>query len=193
MAKRLLDRILVVDVEATCWDGDVPPGETNDIIEIGVTLLDVATATRTDKQGILVRPERSTVSAFCTELTTLTQKDVDGGISFADACALLRSEYRSHERVWASWGEYDRQQFERQCAALGVAYPFGTRHLNAKTLFSLAHALPRELGMAAALAHSGRPLEGTHHRGVDDAWNIAGMLGDLLGAGRGGDARRTGT
>ncbi len=188
MAKRLLDQILVVDVEATCWDTGVPPGQANDIIEIGVTLLDVATCERTDKVGLIVRPERSSVSAFCTELTTLTQVDVDAGISFADACALLRSEYRSHERVWASWGDYDRDQFTRQCEALGVPYPFGTRHLNVKTLYSLAHALPRELGMAAALAHAGKPLEGTHHRGVDDAWNIAGLLGGLLGA-----ARRSGS
>ncbi|WP_436775714.1 exonuclease domain-containing protein [Yinghuangia sp. YIM S09857] len=189
MAKRLLDRILVVDVEATCWDDGVPPGETSDIIEIGVTELDVATGERNRRRGILVRPERSSVSAFCTELTTLTQADVDGGTTFAQACAMLRSEYRSHERVWASWGEYDRQQFERQCRDLGTAYPFGTRHLNVKTLFSLVHALPRELGMAGALAQAGRPLEGTHHRGVDDAWNIAGMLADLLAAGRSTAAR----
>ncbi|MDI2127302.1 3'-5' exonuclease [Yinghuangia seranimata] len=185
MAKRLLDRILVVDVEATCWDGSAPAGQSNDIIEIGVTVFDIASAERTDKRGVLVRPQRSTVSAFCTQLTTLTQEDVDGGVSFAEACALLRDEYRSHERVWASWGEYDRQQFERQCAALGVPYPFGTRHLNVKTLYSLVHALPHELGMAGALAHAGLLLEGTHHRGVDDAWNIAGLLGGLLTTGRG--------
>ncbi|NUU21038.1 MAG: exonuclease domain-containing protein [Streptomycetaceae bacterium] len=185
MAKRLLDKVLVVDVEATCWDGPAPPDETNDIIEIGVAVLDVASGERVDRAGILVRPERSRVSAFCTELTTLTQEDVDAGMPFADACALLRSEYRAHERVWASWGEYDRLQFERQCGDLGVPYPFGGRHLNAKTLYALAHALPREPGMAGALAHAGKPLEGTHHRGVDDAWNIAGLLGDLLGAARG--------
>jgi inhibitor of KinA sporulation pathway (predicted exonuclease) len=27
---------------------------------------------------------------------------------------------------------------------------------------------------------SGLPLEGTHHRGDDDAWNIAALLADLL-------------
>ncbi|HSA51673.1 MAG TPA: 3'-5' exonuclease [Yinghuangia sp.] len=180
MVKRLLDRILVVDVEATCWDTGVPDGETSDIIEIGVTVLDIATATRVDKAGLIVRPERSTVSAFCTQLTTLTQADVDAGIAFADACELLRSQFGSHQRVWASWGDYDRQAFERQCAALGVPSPFGTRHLNVKTLYALAHGLPREPGMAAALAHAGRPLEGAHHRGVDDAWNIAGLMADLL-------------
>jgi inhibitor of KinA sporulation pathway (predicted exonuclease) len=52
--------------------------------------------------------------------------------------------------------------------------------LNVKTLFALLHALPREVGMAAALTRLGFPLEGTHHRGGDDAWNIAAILGALL-------------
>ena len=33
---RKLDRILVVDVEATCWEGDPPPGQISEIIEIGL-------------------------------------------------------------------------------------------------------------------------------------------------------------
>jgi inhibitor of KinA sporulation pathway (predicted exonuclease) len=30
--------------------------------------------------------------------------------------------------------------------------------------------------MGGALRHLGLPLEGTHHRGGDDAWNIAAIL-----------------
>ena len=29
---RKLDRILVVDVEATCWEGDPPPGQISEIL-----------------------------------------------------------------------------------------------------------------------------------------------------------------
>lgn len=65
MAKRL-DLILVVDVESTCWDGDPPRGEENEIIEIGVCTLEVASGQRRDRRSILVRPERSRVSPFCT-------------------------------------------------------------------------------------------------------------------------------
>jgi inhibitor of KinA sporulation pathway (predicted exonuclease) len=32
-------RILVIDLEATCWQGDPPPGETSEIIEIGNAVL----------------------------------------------------------------------------------------------------------------------------------------------------------
>lgn len=177
---RTLDTILVIDVESTCWAGAPPEGEESEIIEIGLCLLDVASLERVERRSLLVRPEHSQVSAFCTQLTTLTANDVAGGTAFAEACALLRGELRGRERVWASYGDYDRRQFERQCQAPGVAYPFGTTHLNVKSLFALAYGLRHEIGMDAALAHTGLPLEGTHHRGGDDAWNIAAILATLL-------------
>ena len=103
-----LDKIIVVDIEATCWESSPPPGQESEIIEIGVCLLDTARSTRSCKESILVRPERSTVSDFCTRLTTLTQAQVETGISFAEACAYLRREFGARERTWASYGDYDR-------------------------------------------------------------------------------------
>ena len=82
---RKLDRILVVDIEATCWEGDPPPGQISEIIEIGLGVLDVATLARVEQRDILVRPVCSTVSSYCTQLTTLTQADVDGGMPLAEA------------------------------------------------------------------------------------------------------------
>lgn len=175
-----LDHILVVDVESTCWQGAPPKGQTSDIIEIGVTLLDVRTLERRDKRSIMVKPARSDVSPFCTSLTTITPADVAKGMPFEKACAILQRELGARDRLWASWGDYDRKQFQRNCDDLGVPYPFGPGHLNAKTLMAVALGLSQELGMAEALTRFGLPLEGTHHRGGDDAWNIAAILGALL-------------
>jgi inhibitor of KinA sporulation pathway (predicted exonuclease) len=177
--QRATEPILVVDVEATCWQGNPPPGEQNEIIEIGVCLLDPTTRERGEGESILVRPQRSRVSAFCTELTTLTKEQVDAGIPFEEACALLLERYRSAERVWASYGAYDRNQFRRQCAAFGVEYPFGDRHLNVKARFADTRG-GKQVGMARALEILGLPLEGTHHRGGDDSRNIARILAHLL-------------
>ncbi|MDH6108590.1 hypothetical protein P3T36_005492 [Kitasatospora sp. MAP12-15] len=107
-AERLLN---VVDVEATCWAGGQPPGAVSEIIEIGLTVVDLATAERLARHRILVRPVRSTVSEFCTDLTGLTQDEVDGGVGFAEACRLLAVEHHAGSRPWASWGDYDRNQF----------------------------------------------------------------------------------
>jgi inhibitor of KinA sporulation pathway (predicted exonuclease) len=178
---RLLDKIVVVDIEATCWNGPNPEGMQNDIIEIGICLLDVATGEISDSKGIMVTPERSEISAFCTELTTITPQLIAAeGISFKAACKQLRTEYDTQSRAWASFGAYDQKQFQRQCGEMGIGYPFGPSHMNVKTLFALQRKLAHETGMAGALDLLGFELEGTHHRGVDDAKNIARILRRIL-------------
>jgi inhibitor of KinA sporulation pathway (predicted exonuclease) len=177
---RLLDQVLVIDIESTCWEGAPPVGEVSEIIEIGLCPVEVASGRRLEKRSILVRPVRSKVSAFCEQLTTLTQQQVDAGMDFADACRLLERDYRSPDRLWASYGDYDRNQFTRQCQSANLRYPFGPSHLNIKTLFALAHRLPAEVGLDAAMRLLGITMTGTHHRGDDDAWNAALVLIKLL-------------
>jgi inhibitor of KinA sporulation pathway (predicted exonuclease) len=178
------DLLNVVDVEATCWDGEPPDGQVNEIIEIGLTVVDLDAGTRIERHGIIVRPAQSTVSEFCTELTGITQDEVDAGMSFAAACEALVRGHAAGARPWASWGDYDRHQFRRQCDATGVPYPFGTRHTNAKAMFTQAHGLRKRPGMAQALELVGLPLIGRHHRGDDDAWNIAALILGLHSAGK---------
>ncbi|MFF5143095.1 exonuclease domain-containing protein [Streptomyces sp. NPDC013157] len=174
----------VVDVEATCWAGAPPPGEVSEIIEVGLTVVDLAAGERLARHRILVRPARSTVSEFCTELTGLTQPEVDRGVTFAEACRLLAAEHGAGARPWASWGDYDRHQFTRQCQATRTPYPFSRRHTNAKAAFTEAHGLRKRPGMAQALEIAGLRLEGRHHRGEDDAWNIAALVLHLSAQGR---------
>ncbi|MFF4974695.1 exonuclease domain-containing protein [Streptomyces sp. NPDC001083] len=173
----------VIDVEATCWRGQPPSGAVSEIIEIGLTVVDLRAGERVGRHRLVVRPARSVVSDFCTELTGLTQTEVDQGVSFAQACRTLAAEHGAGTRPWASWGDYDRKQFVRQCRATGAGYPFGARHTNVKAVFTEAHGLRRRPGMAEALRVVGLPLEGRHHRGDDDAWNIAALVLDLVGRG----------
>lgn len=173
----------VIDVEATCWEDSPPDGQVSEIIEIGLCVVDLAACKRVARHGILVRPERSSVSPFCTELTGWTQQEVERGVTLAEACRILEREHCARSRPWASWGDYDRKQFERQCAAGQADYPFGARHINAKAVFTEVYGLRRRPGMAQALQIAGLPLEGRHHRGVDDAWNIAALVLDIAARG----------
>lgn len=177
----------VIDIEATCWkDKSPPPGQTNEIIEIGLCVLNLDTHERLEKHSILVRPERSEVSEFCTELTGWTAKDLQDAPTFSQACERLHHEFHADSRPWASWGDYDRKQFEQQCEATNTPYPFSQRHSNAKKVFTEAKGLKKRPGMDAALAVVGLPLEGRHHKGVDDAWNIAALITELLKEGKWG-------
>ena len=181
-SKKKLDKIVVIDLEATCQasHNDWLSGERSDIIEIGACFLDAQTKRVSQRTSYLVKPISSTISKFCTELTGWTQKDVNRGIAFGDACNKLAKEFGTKNRVWASWGDYDRKHFERDCEYYKAKYPFGPRHINVKTLFSLINNLKKELGMTAALEYYDLELKGTHHKGDWDAYNTARILGKML-------------
>lgn len=180
MAKKL-DQLIIIDLESTCWQGNPPEGQVSEIIEIGICTLDMQSQEVGEAEGVFVLPTQSEISPFCTQLTSIHPEMVaKEGIDLAEACQILKKKYKTKERVWVSWGDYDRRQFEKNCGLRKIAYPFGVTHLNAKNLFALRHQLPHELGMAEALEHAGLPLKGTHHRGVDDAYNIAMLLKSIL-------------
>jgi inhibitor of KinA sporulation pathway (predicted exonuclease) len=80
----------------------------------------------------------------------------------------------------ASWGAYDRNQLSRDRHRHGIRLPFGKGHLNIKAAFAERAGRP-PMGMAQALRLCGLPLEGTHHRGIDDARNIAKLLPYAIG------------
>lgn len=176
------DQIVVVDIEATCWEPDAtPPGQINEIIEIGVCLVAVETYEITQKMSLLVTPTASTISPFCTRLTSLTPEMIEeGGIPFVTACRILETTFNTPNRLWGSWGLYDRTMFQQQCARMGVRYPFSDRHMNIKSLFARTITRRERVGMETALQLLDLRLEGRHHRGVDDAWNIARILSTIL-------------
>jgi len=177
---RQLDSILVVDVGSTCWEETPPDGQEMEIIEIGLCTIDIATLQRIEKRAIFVKRERSEVSTFCTDLTTITPDLVKDAGTFQDALRILRREYASKNRLWASWGDYDRRQFEHQCQARNVGYPFGPSHMNVKSMCAIAVGHDHEQGMDSACRGLGVEVEGTHNRGIDDAWNIAGIICRLM-------------
>jgi inhibitor of KinA sporulation pathway (predicted exonuclease) len=177
MAK-LDPNVLVLDVESTCWEppSAQPANEISEVIEIGIAVVDTQKLEIVTNSSIIIRPQKSKVSGFCTQLTTLTQEYVDQGTTFQAAIETLRKTYKSNDRVFVSWGDYDRKMFERNCRDYDVKYPFGPRHMNLRNTFTMLHGLSKEPGMDAALELLGIKLDGTHHRGVDDARNIANIL-----------------
>lgn len=174
--KKLLDKIVVVDVESTCWKGSPPEGQKREIVEIGVCLLNLKNGRITTSAGIFVKPKFSTVSSFCTDLTGITQAQVDGGVSLASACQTLWKDYQCGQRTWASYGDYDRIAFHKNCELKNVQYPFSRTHINVKNLFAARMKLNEEVGMDEALKMLDMKLEGRHHCGKDDALNVARIL-----------------
>lgn len=176
------DKILSVDLEATCWEpkNSKPIDEEQEIIEIGVSLINLKSLKIEKSEGIIVKPVRSKISKFCTDLTTLTQEQVDNGLLFKDACERLKKEFESKKTNWLGWGDYDRTFFNRQCIEYDVEYPFGNRYINLKHIMSVMYGLPKEFGLANAMKFLEIDFTGTHHRGVDDAFNTAKIFIKML-------------
>jgi inhibitor of KinA sporulation pathway (predicted exonuclease) len=167
------DKLVVIDIEATC---DNPrPQWQSEIIEVGVCLLDLRTLEITDKRGILVKPEKTPITSFCTSLTTITPELIEReGRSLFEAMTVLQEQYKIRERTWASWGDYDRNQLIKDCDSKKFGFPGEfSSHINVKNVLAIEHGWDREVGLDNALKRWKMNLEGTHHRGRDDAANIA--------------------
>ena len=169
---------LIIDVEATCSDiGEVPRQEM-EIIEIGAVLQSARNFEIEATFQTFIQPVRHPeLTAFCTELTGITQKEVESAPSFAAAIKALNDWMQPIvDALFCSWGEYDKGQFEQDCSFHQIAYPFRSQHMNLKAEFSSMFGLKKKLGVTDALRHLGLRFEGSHHRGLDDAKNMARIV-----------------
>jgi len=172
--------VVVVSVRTTCWKkGMRPDDEEHEIIEVGTCFLDVTSLEVSGKESILLRPHRSKVSAFCTQLTTLTQEQVDAeGIAFPQLCLQFRHR-KLDEYAWASFGEDHRHLIERECLVREAPYPLNALHLNVRLFTTLHLQLAQEPSIARALDLLGLPPQEGRRAG-DAAWSAARILAFFL-------------
>ena len=172
------DYYLIIDVEATCSDvGEVPRREM-EIIEIGAVMQSFRTFEIESDFQIFVRPVRyPELTGFCTELTGITHNDVASTPLFAEALDAMKDWMDGFgDALFCSWGDYDRNQFIQDCDYHRIPYPFRSKHLNLKAEFSRTMGLKKKLGVKEVLKHIGLNFQGSHHRGLDDAKNIARLV-----------------
>jgi inhibitor of KinA sporulation pathway (predicted exonuclease) len=182
--------ILVVDVEATCWPDEQPElrnrqREISEIIEIGAVRLRGDDLAVDGEYQAFIRPVvHPELSAFCSELTSITQADVDGAPTFPDAWASFVSWFAEDlpRVVMASWSAYDHVLFARQCAEHGLAEP-PWEHLDVKDEFGqwtfVRDGRRERSRLGVALQRLGVPQEGRAHRAIVDARNTAVLLQQL--------------
>ena len=172
-------RIVVVDVEATCWKKGVF-SRKKETIEIGAVLLllDRDRSLWPEFQTF-VRPQRlPRLSGFCRELTGITQEDVDGAPAFPEALRRFVEWSPPLDRVvLATWSRYDLWQLDLDLEAHGLptlAMPFlDVKKLAART------AGARSFDQAAReLAPDADALP--RHRAIADARRTALILNRLL-------------
>lgn len=177
------DHFLIIDLEATCCDKQTIKRQEMEIIEIGAVLVDTKRLAVVDEFQTFIRPVRHPIlTDFCRSLTSIQQSEVDSAPEFSEAMTRLKvwlAQYPSY--LFCSWGDYDKAQLEQDCQYHREPYPFSAEHLNIKKLFAKKQRLEKGPGMEQAMRLAKLPLKGTHHRGIDDARNMATLMPFILG------------
>jgi inhibitor of KinA sporulation pathway (predicted exonuclease) len=177
------DYYLVLDLEATCSDQETFDRREMEIIEIGAVMVEANSLALIDEFQTFVKPVRHpTLTEFCKSLTSITQAQVDQAPSYPEAIAALTGWLAQYPNsVFGSWGDFDRRQFKQDSSFHNLPYPIPFPHINLKKVFRKTQELSRRFDMKEALKLAEIELEGTHHRGIDDARNIAKLLPYILG------------
>lgn len=164
-----LHEVVIFDLEATCDDKSLVFNFDNETIEIGaVKIVDYEII---DEFSAFIKPRDTSITSFCTELTTITAADVAGASDFLTVLHDF-GQFTGNAKI-LSWGKYDQKQLAKDFLRHHTEPPkWLSRHINLKSEFATFKGV-RMCGMRRALAYCDIPLEGIHHRGIDDARNIA--------------------
>ncbi|KMN16969.1 3'-5' exonuclease [Pseudomonas weihenstephanensis] len=180
-----------VDIEATCDEVDdsesprplaVAPDQM-ETIEIGLVVIDLESLEIVDEFQHFVRPQmHPTLTAFCKKLTSIQQADVDGARTYQEIGDELRTFAASYPNAaWASWGDYDARQLERDAGLAGCPSLLeGLPRFNARKWHAGLYD-DRPKGLKQTVESLGLEWQGTYHRGIDDARNVACIIKEMLG------------
>lgn len=167
---------IVVDLEATCWDkATLKERIPNEIIEIGAVCVNEQKEIVSEFMAF-VKPQLNPIlSDFCISLTSITQKEVDAAETFPTVIAELQAWIASFDTAYflCSWGNYDKGQFRHDCLLHNLPVEWLNNHISIKHQYGKIRPRIGLVGMGKALKAEGFTLEGTHHRGIDDARNIS--------------------
>lgn len=180
-----------VDLEATCDEVDESESPTPlavvpdqmETIEIGLVVIDLESLEIVDEFQRFVRPMISpTLTDFCTKLTSIQQADVDGARTYQEVGEELRPfAARYPNAAWASWGDYDARQLERDAGLAGCPSLLeGLPHFNARKWYAGLYD-DRPKSLKQTVESLGLVWRGTYHRGIDDAKNVASIIKEMIG------------
>lgn len=176
--------LCVLDFEATCED----KSNIHEIIEFPSIIVDVTNKQiLEDRIDLYVKPSRDPiVSKFCHELTGITQEQVDAGISFPEA---VKQHFRFIKKYYPfiiiTCGNWDLKimfpielkNHKNNIKKVDIsAYK---RWINIKSEFDRFYKVQAR-GMVGMLNYLNLPLEGRHHSGIDDCYNISRICVKML-------------
>lgn len=184
----------MLDFECTCdAKDDASNPWVHEIIEWPVVLVDARTGKVVDEFHHYIKPEeRPTLTPFCTELTGITQDQVDSGLTLKQALEAFQvwlkerdiGEGRRFSISLATDGPWDFVNFlYPECARKLLPYPKEVhKWIDLRAAYAEFHCV-RSCNVKKMLAGAGMVFEGRLHSGIDDTRNIARIGIHLLKSG----------
>ena len=177
MIKRA-DKILVLDLELTCWRDIAPEGMQPEIIQIGWCFLNPHTGDITGQDALYVQPAHSTVSAYCTELTGITPEQCKTAQPLQAVTARL-TKLGLKQYACAGYGD-DWACVQAETELVDANSFLSESYIDISLLTKLALGRYKNLSLSSACRHFGVTTEGQMHRADWDARNAAVLLAVLL-------------
>jgi 3'-5' exoribonuclease 1 len=165
---------IIFDLEATCWAKEEAKDKQSEVIEIGAVKLDDNLNVVSEFQTFVKPSLNPILSEFCTNLTSIKQVEVDLAPTSKEALTKFYNWLSDNgkSKYWlCSWGFYDKKMLNRQCQMNYMATGWLKWHISIKHQYAEINGIT-PTGMKGILDSLGIELEGTHHRGIDDARNI---------------------
>ena len=165
---------IFLDLEATCAkDNGFARGE-RETIEIGAVAIDAEFRIVSEFQEYIRPVLHTTLTEFCTELTGITQAQVDAAAFFPHVFERFVAWVAGFDDAFLfSWGNYDRKQLVQDCRRHGINYTLPAGFLDFKNLFYKKQKLLKRSGLGATLTQLGLSFEGRPHSALSDAKNTA--------------------
>jgi inhibitor of KinA sporulation pathway (predicted exonuclease) len=173
------DKIIVFDLEATCWEGRENAYKSREIISLGACILDIKSLGIVDKFHMICKPEKTEVSEYCTRITGITKEQAENGVDFEFMCKSLMEKLNTRSYPCAAWGQ-DSEKLYYDCRTKQCKYPFSNECVNISLLYSIMTGKPYNNGLQRSLAELGMKFEGDKHDPYWDSYNAARVLKHLM-------------
>lgn len=180
--------LAIIDFEANCLNNKLI--EPQEIIEFPVIVYDLINHCIDYKNTFHYYCQAMLpITKYCTELTGITQEQVDSGLPFVDVIRKLNkwvfengwiNSDGTYSVLFVTHGDWDLQTaLPKQCKYSHIRIPgYLKKWCNVKIVFKEIYG-KKGRDMVSIMKEMNLPLIGRHHSGIDDAKNIARIVKKL--------------
>ncbi|PPA69995.1 3'-5' exonuclease KapD [Jeotgalibacillus proteolyticus] len=160
--------LIFIDFEFSMPEGRGPKGFFPEIIEVG--LISVKDFSDTDEFSSYVKPRVfKRLSRRCKSFLSISQEDVDGGITLAALVKRLAALNNQGNNKVITWGNMDMRVLRQNCERAGLPFPFSGEFVDLSMEYKRFFGDRNQTGLWKAVQEYGRDGVGKHHKALDDA------------------------